>query len=186
MNNSLYYKFLSKIYIMSIKVFGNGGGEDGFSNQCMLISILDYLRKKTNRLTGMSLRQFREDNNITPARWGTTSEFDNFNPSMVTILQELTKKYRINIYLRTRNSLPNGNYWLGEPFQIDGLDYIAAYTDIYIMKYTRHFELLDQDTKTTNEDYIYKPNKINPQQQLVKITQMKQDNIELIKTSIGN
>ena len=37
----------------------NNGSEDGYSNQCMLISILDHLRYRTNDPMSLSLKQFR-------------------------------------------------------------------------------------------------------------------------------
>jgi hypothetical protein len=171
---------------MSIKQFGNSGAEDGFSQQCMLISILDYLRKKTNTLPGMSLRQFRKDNNITPARWGEQSEFDNVNVEMVKILQELSTKYKLNIYLRNLITNSNGIKSLGEAKQIDTLNYKVAYTDIYIIRYPGHFQLLDENTRTTIEDYTYVPVTINPQIELQRIKKEKADNIKLYKIVKGN
>ena len=61
--------------ISELKLYSNSGSEDGFTLQCMLISILDYLRKKTKRLKGYSLRRFREENNINPKRWGIHTDF---------------------------------------------------------------------------------------------------------------
>lgn len=171
---------------MSIKQFGNNGSEDGFSQQCMLISILDYLRKKTKRYPGMSLRQFRQDNNITPSKWSEHSEFDTFNIEMVLILQELSTKYKLNIYVRNQNTNSNGQTYLGPAEKIDRLNYKVSYADIYILKYPRHFQLLDEDTRTTTEDYTYIPVKINPQTELLKIKQEKTDNLKLNKIVKGN
>lgn len=171
---------------MSITVFGNDGNEDGFSFQCMLISILDYFRKKTTILPTMTLKQFRKDNNITPERWGTKSEFDNTNPEMVKILQELTNKYKLNIYLRNENTNSNGIVYLSPPERIHGLNYMVAFTDIYIKKYPGHFELLNEDTITTQEDYIYIPMKINIPDEVAKIRQESAINKQLIITSKGN
>ena len=171
---------------MSMKQFSNNGSEDGFSQQCMLISILDYLRKKTNRYPGMSLRQFRQDNNITPAKWSEHSEFDTFNIGMVKILQELSTKYKLNIYIRNRNTNSNGITYLGPVEKIDRLNYKVSYDDIYIMKYPRHFELLDENTRTTTKDFTYVLMKINPQIELQRIKQEKTDNMKLNKVVKGN
>ena len=159
-----------------LKLYSNGGSEDGFSMQCMLISILDYLRKKTKILEGYSLRRFREENNITPKRWGSHMDFQNDNKEQIKILQELSKKYELNIYLQHLDGMK-----VSEPKIVQGLNYIVGYTDIYIMQKPGHYELIDSDIITTIEDFIYIPIIIDPKKSISELkTKMKELMKELI------
>lgn len=163
-----------------LKLYGNSGSEDGFSFQCMLISILDYLRKKTKRLKGYSLRRFREENNITPDRWGTRMDFQNDNMEQIKILQELSKKYELNIYLQHLDGKK-----VSEPKRVQGLSYIVDYTDIYIMQKPGHYELIDSDIITTTEDFIYDPIKINSKKIIFELKTKIKELYEILKISTG-
>jgi hypothetical protein len=129
--------------------YRNNGSEGGLTNQCMLISILDHLRNISHSdLTDYGINtvaDFRTRLNITQEQWGEHSEFCISNMEKFIILKAISENYKINIYIRYFNrDNSTGREWIGLPHIIPGLRHNADWTDIYIVSYGWHFELLDQ------------------------------------------
>jgi hypothetical protein len=133
-------------FITEFSVIHNSGSADNvFTNQCMLISIYDHLRYFTN-INFDNFTVFRQQNNISPEVWGINSEFNITNITQKNILNNLCNKYQLNIYIRYLNTKNNVRY-LGNKQTIFGINYNNNYTDIEIVAYGRHFELLINETQ---------------------------------------
>ena len=104
----------------------------------------------------------------------------NDNVEQIKILQELSKKYKLNIYLQHLDGTK-----VSEPTRIQGLNYINKSTDIYIMQQPSHYELIDSDIITTTDNFIYIPIKVNPKKILLELNSKIKEQVQLIKTSIG-
>jgi hypothetical protein len=133
-------------FITDFSVIHNSGAADNqFTNQCMLISIYDHLQYFAN-IKFDSFTVFRQQNNITPEVWGINSEFNITNITHKNILNNLCNKYQLNIYIRYLNTKNNVRF-LGNKQPIFGISYNNNYTNIEIVAYGRHFELLINETQ---------------------------------------
>jgi hypothetical protein len=103
------------------KTFANDGTDcTSFSNQCMLISILDHLRNK-GEFTG-TIYEFIDINRITEEEWRSTEDFDtDKGKRQISVLQRICQRYNINLRIKyTSFDTETRRYYLSEEQLIVG------------------------------------------------------------------
>ena len=162
-----------------IRVIPNNGrvpGSDEFSNQCMLISLVDHVKNRmapdgfilqqTKMQTDFTLEMLRNSVIQTDDYkkiWPPTAEYDYNNgmdknilydaykiptkyATQNTILKHISDMYSINIYIRFKD-----NNKLSKPFYLLGSDKNTPspkYTDAEIISYGNHFQLYIPNSNT--------------------------------------
>jgi len=133
----------SEINNNNVKTINNNGtdGIHDHSNQCMLISILDYLRHISHQVPeNTTIDTFRRNENINNSNWEQHTEFNYENTSQMNILRRIADKYDLTLNIKYLN-------------RNRGIEYIGnvAYTigrgrqNINILAFGNHFQLIIDD-----------------------------------------
>jgi len=98
----------------------NGTDGTAASNQCMLISILDHLRKTGGISKAINIIRFRGNEilKIKKSEWSENEDFDtNKGNRQINVLRRITRKYNINLRIQQVVNT-NGNCTLGSEIPI--------------------------------------------------------------------
>lgn len=145
--------YFQEINNNNVRTISNGGTDSihGYSNQCMLISILDYLRYVTKQLPkSTSIVDFRRDNNINESNWSQNSEFNYENRSQMAILRAITVRYNLTLQIKYLNRNNRDVEYIGNvAFEIGNGRQIVP-----ILAFGNHFQLIIENESVLSRDII--------------------------------
>lgn len=147
--------FFEEINNNNVRTISNGGTDSihGYSNQCMLISILDYLRYVTKQLhKSTSIADFRRVNNINESNWSQNSEFNYENRSQMATLRDIARKYNLTLQIKYLNQDKSGNQYIGNVAYEIGTGNGSQI--VPILAFGDHFQLIIEDENVLSRDII--------------------------------
>ena len=147
--------FFEEINNNNVRTISNGGTDNirGYSNQCMLISILDYLRYVTKQLPkSTSIADFRRDNNINESNWSQNSEFNYENRSQMAILRAIAVRYNLTLHIKYLNRNNRGVEYIGNvAYEIGNGNGSQI---VPILAFGNHFQLIIENESVLSRDII--------------------------------
>ena len=120
----------------------NTGRDGEFSNQCMLLSIIDHLKWKKNGDKKITLKSFRDDlSKIVDfnKNWLPTEEFNFGKQVCKDAITHISEKYKINIWIHVATN-PSENEYKLTKYKL--YEHNPTYNDIDIISLGYHFNLL--------------------------------------------
>ena len=145
--------YFQEINNNNVRTISNGGTDNirGYSNQCMLISILDYLRYVTKQVPeSTSIVDFRRDNKINESNWSQNSEFNYENSSQMAILRAIAFRYNLSLQIKYLNQNNRGVEYIGNvAFEIGNGRQIVP-----ILAFGNHFQLIIENESVLSRDII--------------------------------
>lgn len=134
----------------AFSTIANGGCQEGYSNACLFIAILDYIKYVLFR-DDFSIKRLREESNFFGNRH---AEFDFEDTDNKKGLEFMLQCYDLCMHFYYANELviDSRTGWIGKPQLKIGA--LRSTKVIPVVAYGNHFELLTSQTETTDALYI--------------------------------
>jgi hypothetical protein len=145
--------YVEQINNNQIRTISNNGSDNihGYYNQCMLISILDYLRYVTKQVSETTnIEDFRNINNINESKWSKYEEFNYENQSQQDILREIARKYDLTLNFKYLNQDKRGGDYIGNIAYTIG----SGVQIVPILAFGDHFQLIIENENILSSNVI--------------------------------